>query len=47
MLAKKIEEQQVDSLEFMQTLCQSLNQKKKVGLEAVTNLRKDLLISYA
>lgn len=44
-LAKKTEEQQVDSLEFMQTLCQSLKQKKKkLGSEAVTKLRKDLLI---
>lgn len=46
-LAKKTEEQQVGSLEFMQILCQSLNQKKKVGSEAVTKLRKDLLIRYA
>jgi len=31
-LANKTEEQEADGLEFMQTLCQSFNQKKKKKL---------------
>lgn len=31
-ISKKLGEQQVDGLEFMQTLCQALNQKKKSWL---------------